>query len=71
MLDLDDEQLFKQFELTYEGQPICINDYANWIAEESNTHVIHIDDSFMLKIEPERFVDYIQQDMLQEGGYVE
>ena len=52
----------KQYELTYEGHPICISDYADWIAHDKDTHVIHIDDSFQLDIEPEKYVEYIQKD---------
>ena len=39
-----DSKFFEQFELTFDGQPICLNEYATWIAEEANTHVILIDD---------------------------
>ena len=63
LLSFGDNKLFRQFELTYEGNPICINDYANWIAEEPNTHVIHIDDRFELNmIEHDKYVEYIQDD---------
>ena len=48
-------EFYHQFELTYEGYPICLNEYTTWIAAEKNTHVIHIDDSFTLKEEPEEF----------------
>ena len=41
---------YPQFELTYVGEPICINAFSNQIAEEMNTHVIHFDDRFELKI---------------------
>ena len=50
-------EFYHQFELTYEGYPICLNEYTTWIAEEKNTHVIHIDDSFTLKEVPEVFYD--------------
>ena len=36
--------------IAYLGEPICINAFANQIAEEMNTHVIHFDDRFELKI---------------------
>ena len=39
-----DSKFFEQFELTFNGKPICLNEYATWIAEEANTHVILIDD---------------------------
>ena len=55
-----DSELYRQFELTYQGQPICINEYATWIAEEINTHVIQLDDRFDLKVEYEVYKEYIE-----------
>ena len=46
-----DSELYRHFEITYDGQPLCINEYATWIAEESNTHVIQIADHFEPKDE--------------------
>ena len=43
--------------MTYEGYPICLNEYTTWIATEEHTHVIHIDDSFTLKEEEHRFFE--------------
>ena len=50
-----DSKFFEHFELTFDGQPICLNEYATWIAEESNTHVILIDDQYDLMEEPLKF----------------
>ena len=37
---------FQQYELTIDGEPIHINEYATWISMADNTHVIHFDDKF-------------------------
>ena len=54
-----DSELYRHFEITYDGQPLCINEYATWIAEESNTHVIQIADHFEPKDEFDDFTKRI------------
>ena len=54
----DETKLFNHFELTYDGKPLCINEYATWIAMESNTHVVQMDEHFDLganKMTPEDY----------------
>ena len=40
----DQSRYFKWLELTCEGEPICINEYATLIAEENQVHVLQLDD---------------------------
>ena len=41
---IDESEFFQRFELTHEGEPICINEYATRIARSKGTHVIHINE---------------------------
>ena len=40
----DGSDLCQVFELDKDGQPLCINEYVTWIAEDKNTHAIQCND---------------------------
>ena len=69
MLDnnASDSEIHRHFELDVYGQPLCINEFATWLAHDPNTHVIQFDDKFLVPIEHGKFMKYIQfKDVLDE-----
>ena len=57
----DSTELHRHFEISVRGLPLCINEYATWLAEDKNTHVIQFNEKFLpLNIENEEFIAHIK-----------